>query len=396
MKAFIATKEKALLQFIKSKPWNLFLSMDFPDLDMLNSALRQQQPEILILTDDWFGPKSQQDIIEDILEFRKITPGCRILLLSQTPIQNSIKSRMEANLIWCLPAPVTQKKITDWIYEQINSLKANQIPKAFALWSPKGGSGTTMTALHLAKAFGEQGLKIAMVDADMKTNGASFWLGIDNEGWDQAYPLISASALDNRLLAGMGQEKEGFWIFGGSGRPNMPSPWNNLQIAAISKMINQTKDAVVYDAGRGLEQTTTRTILAEADQILAVIEPTLLSLHLLEAALAQFADYNINTRKVSIILNRYSYQLYGDDFQAYVKSIQLKALAALPDMGSESLRLQGLKILCDEQPSHKDATAIYRGELKALATRLRTQEQQNKTEAQEVRSENRRGLFGGW
>ena len=53
--------------------------------------------------------------------------------------------------------------------------------KSIAILNQKGGSGKTTTAVNLAAALGEEGLRVLVVDMDVQST-ATNWFGIRDPG----------------------------------------------------------------------------------------------------------------------------------------------------------------------------------------------------------------------
>jgi pilus assembly protein CpaE len=159
-----------------------------------------------------------------------------------------------------------------------------------AVFGPRGGSGATFLASHLAAALADRGTRCVLVDMDGCCSDMSIALGIDpgQEVRTIADLMPVASELDpDHVGDALVRHSRGFTALLGAPDPIQDVP-AGLYGAAVS-LLAATHEVVVLHAARRLDPIS-RSGLRLADQILLVVSPDLFSLYSARKALAALTE----------------------------------------------------------------------------------------------------------
>lgn len=159
-----------------------------------------------------------------------------------------------------------------------------------AVFGPRGGSGATFLASHLAAALADRGSRCVMVDMDGCCSDISVALGIDPSQdvrtMADLVPVASELGPDHVEQA-LVRHSRGFTALLAA-----PDPTEDvapgLYGAAVS-LLASTHEVVVLHAARRLDPIS-RSGLGLADQVLLVVSPDLFSLYSARKALAALAE----------------------------------------------------------------------------------------------------------
>jgi Flp pilus assembly CpaE family ATPase len=173
-----------------------------------------------------------------------------------------------------------------------------------AVFGPRGGSGTTFLASHLAAALVEEGRRCALVDLDGSFADVSVALGIE-PGRDvrtiaDLLPVAGELAPDH-VQDALFQHPRGFAALLAppepSGLPELPA---GIYTAAIS-LLALAHDVVVLHTPRSLDEIA-KAGLSMADEILLVISPDLFSLYSARRAMSALGLPDASER-CNIVIN---------------------------------------------------------------------------------------------
>ncbi|MEW6076013.1 MAG: ATPase, T2SS/T4P/T4SS family [Candidatus Omnitrophota bacterium] len=178
--------------------------------------------------------------------------------------------------------------------------------KRIVLFSTKGGAGRTLIATNLAVSLAkEQGKKVCLVDLDLQGIG-------DMARMLDLNPQKAMVDLINFLKEKPGEfRKEDFLIHSAIGldfisgvlRPQQSPHLGRSDIKEIFNLLDKEYDFIVTDAGNSFNEIFLST-LNEANLILLIVTPDILSLYQIKWALdtLQFLHFPLNM--IKLVLNR--------------------------------------------------------------------------------------------
>lgn len=162
--------------------------------------------------------------------------------------------------------------------------------EVIAVWGPAGSPGRTTLAIAIAAELAEEGLSVALADADTHSGSIAPVLGLLDEapGFAAACRLAGTNSLTTQELERVAERYRSphgsFWVLTGLGRPHR---WPELSADRVVATIGACRDWVdvtVLDTGFSLENdeeissdlfaprrnAATISTLREADRIVAV------------------------------------------------------------------------------------------------------------------------------
>ncbi|MFD1363084.1 AAA family ATPase [Lentibacillus salinarum] len=181
-----------------------------------------------------------------------------------------------------------------------------------AVWSAKGGVGTSALTLGLAKAMQEDNPVLMDFNVFSPTLAALMGLEDTQYGLDRVFLHSDAETIEKALHENWVQQ-EGFSVLPGVQYP----PTNDIgHTELLMRTIKEaTKDqTVIVDAGSGVAHPLQKELLLRADVILVVVTPYLMTYHNLWRMWQNdfFIPYE-QTKKAGLIVNQYQGSVTSKD-----------------------------------------------------------------------------------
>jgi pilus assembly protein CpaE len=203
--------------------------------------------------------------------------------------------------------PEDQLRIREIIESQSASVTTNRRAPSGALnavWAPKGGSGASVVAAHLAAAMATLGPKCVVMDLDLAHSDQTAILGAEAEQKSIIDLLRVAQELSAPMVDSVAWEhSDGFRaiLAPGSGRE-----WGSVESDDVMRVIatvRETADQVVADLASGISELVMRVLL-EASTVLMVLTPDLLSLRRARDAFAVLRAAGVDPARFLGVLNQ--------------------------------------------------------------------------------------------
>lgn len=182
---------------------------------------------------------------------------------------------------------------------------AMKTPRIWAVGGGKGGVGKSVIVTNLAIALSRQGLRCAILDADLGGANLHTLLGIST-------PEITLSSFFSRQVASLGDillptPHRNLWLISGArAQLDMANPQHALKEKLLRQMLTLDVDFLLLDLGAGSNFTTLDFFLAAHRQIV-VVTPTPTSVenayHFLKAAYFRKLRRAIRQAKVGGAVN---------------------------------------------------------------------------------------------
>jgi pilus assembly protein CpaE len=178
-----------------------------------------------------------------------------------------------------------------------------QLGRVITVFSPKGGTGKTVTASNLSAALAKQGKRTLLLDLDLQFGDAAIVMGIEPE--KTVYDLVVAPGeLDHEKLAGyITKHPCGLDVLPAPLRPEDAELVTESKITRLLEVARETYDVIVVDTSPFFHGPMLAT-LDRTDELLVICGldvPTLKNVRLAMQTLALLA---FPTSRIRFILNR--------------------------------------------------------------------------------------------
>lgn len=346
----------------------LELTVPFTQLGDANLRdLRSADPELVILDmepDPVLGIKFAQFLTEQ-------SPGRRILATGPMPSSDQLLSALRAGISEYLPKPVTREGLAAAIDGMARKLRWSptaspaQPGKLFAVFSAKGGSGSTMVATNLAIYLHQlTGRRTLIVDLDLELGEIALQLGVEPR-FNFIDMVRNFHRMDAELLASfIDHHPSGVHLLSAPYHPQKTEVVTGEQIARILRFLKQHYDYVIVDTSKSFSPPTLATF-EQADQIYLVTTVDVPSLRNIARCLPLLNQMAAPAdERLRLVLNRYLeegliriadiertlgmkvYHTIGNDYDAVVRSIN-SGVPIILDRESkyaQDLRVMGAEI----------------------------------------------------
>lgn len=194
-------------------------------------------------------------------------------------------------------------------------------PRTIAVTSALPGEGKTTTSVCLARTSAAEGLRVVLVDADLRRRGASSLLDYDNPQ-DLATYLAGEASLEECIqidpvsgLAILGNRRSAETAF---------NPLTEARVRALFDALREKFDIVIVDTAPILGVAEGRVLAAAADRVLIITKWKSTSMRAAEASVAMLLDANAKITGLALTqVNIKKYASTGDgDVYAYTKKFQ--------------------------------------------------------------------------
>jgi len=241
-----------------------------------------------------------------------LAPSCGVIVYGRAATMDLLSQAMAAGARRYLPFPfdaAALRTAVGEVYEQVKPLADNarlalpahpvalaaekaRDPKVIAVFSPKGGVGTSTLAVNLACALGVMGRRVAIVDGNISFGNVGVFLNISPSksmlqlvGDPQG---IQATGVEDVLLP----HPSGIKVMLAPLKPEEADTINGDHLRTIINILRQRYDYVVVDTWPSYDERVL-AMLDASDQILVPTGPELPSIKNIAAFLrvAQLLEY---------------------------------------------------------------------------------------------------------
>ena len=297
------SSRSSLITQLRTMP-GVKVEADAGDLQLGMKLARQVRPTLLVLE-----AKPLDEALAAAERFHLENPATSIFILSSDTQPNTILRSLRAGAKEFLPRPVPNVEFGAAVEKLLKQADRNAggRGKVVAVFSNKGGVGTTSVSANLAVALSRvTGKEVALADLDLQAGDVSIFMN--------ARPLktladvcAGTTRIDSAQITGaLVKHNSGVYVLAG---PEKPEQTEVVKPAKVNEILTTMRDSfpfVVVDNGHGFSDVNLE-VFDLADQILVVVLLNLPSIRAAQRCLDVFRQLNYlrDQEKVRLVVNRY-------------------------------------------------------------------------------------------
>ncbi|RMF01525.1 MAG: response regulator, partial [Chloroflexi bacterium] len=308
-------------------------------------------------------------------------PYSQVIIMSVQSDQHYMKQAMAAGARDFQPKPFTSEELVSCIrrvyniglpvYQQFETINQPAAPSksdsevsseaaktrcpVIAVFSPKGGAGTSALAANLAVAMHQQQGETVLMDGALQFGDISVHL--NTRSANTVADLIHEGALEVDLVDEiLAAHKSGLKLLLAPGQPELAEAISGAMVTEIIGGLKERFNAVLVDTASKLNDVTL-AVLDAADLILVVTTPDLTSIKSAKLFLELTEQLEFDTNRLQVVINRAN-QPGGIPVAKIEKVLQLQQSYSVPYDPKLYFLLNRGAPICLEEPAAPSATAI--------------------------------------
>ncbi len=254
------------------------------------------------------GTRSDSFPAGEIAAIREQTRAPIVLVASGTPTA-LLEDALEADVSDVLLLPQLVENVVFTVKKASHAKRAlpsvtrQQFGRVVTVFSPKGGTGKTVTASNLAAALAKQGKKTLLLDLDLQFGDAAIVMGIEPD--KTIYDLVVAPGeLDFEKLVGyITKHPSGLDILPAPLRPEDAELVTESKITRLLEVARECYDVIVVDTSPFFHGPMLAT-LDRTDELLMLCGLDVPTLKNVRLALQTLELLSFPTTRIKFVLNR--------------------------------------------------------------------------------------------
>ncbi len=209
---------------------------------------------------------------------------------------------------------------------------SNTLRKIIAVYSPKGGAGTSVLAANMAIALQQTTQKsVVLVDANLQNGDSHVLLNVNTSGSIDDLREAGVGAIDQDVIEGtiIKHAESEIGLLRAPLSPESAELFTSDATKAILSELRNYYDYVVVDTGSSFTEATL-TVLEEADVIITVTTLEVTTIHRVSQFFQLAERVNISLSKVRLVCNRVE-QYYGIKPNQVESQLRRRFFAQIPE-----------------------------------------------------------------
>jgi pilus assembly protein CpaE len=286
----------------------LFPQLDVKRVGHVDDAIKTaKQPTVVVVGPDGANVETLERI--DTLRHLDSAGLVTVLLVVQSMSTSILRQAMRSGVSDVLPASCKDDELADLVrsgmdrVEMLSASDGDGRGRVVAVFSPKGGAGTTTIAVTLAiAAAAGNGAKPILVDADLPFGDVAITLGLDpsNSLADATGADIDQARLRSLLVT---ETVSGLRTLLAPADPARAEVVSSADVIRTLELCRQIAPLVVVDTSSAFDEVTL-SILDQADDVIVVAAPDVTSVKNAKVALDTLNRLGVGQSHTFLVLNR--------------------------------------------------------------------------------------------
>jgi pilus assembly protein CpaE len=286
----------------------LFGSFEVKRVGHVDDAIKTaRQPTVVVVAPDHASAETLERI--DTLRHVDTAAFVTVLLIVESMSTTILRQAMRSGVSDVLPAGCKDAELADLVRSGIERVEhvgsggdGNGRGRVVAVFSPKGGAGTTTVATNLAIAASRPGSSPILVDADLPFGDVAITLGLDPT---QSLADATGADMDQQRLRSLlvSESVSGLRTLLAPADPARAEVITAADVTRTLELCRQAAPLVVVDTSSAFDEVTL-SILDQADDVVVVSAPDVVSVKNAKVALDTLHRLGVGQSHTFLVLNR--------------------------------------------------------------------------------------------
>lgn len=292
---------------------------------------RAKPPDVVMVVMDG-DARSALALMEEI---NRVLPSTQIFAISRDDTTANIVKAMRAGASEFLGLPVEPPQMMKALIKATTLNRLNQpavtTGEIWAVYSPKGGAGTTTTAANLGiELHTELGKSVCLVDLDFQSGDLALALNV-NPVYTMVDIALNFRRLDSVFLQGtLTRHPSGVYLLaapphGSAEGTVIPAD----QIRTVLELLRSMYDVVIVDTPRALTEETLAALWT-ASRVILLIERSLPFLRGYRRTMDVLGNIGVPRERVDVVIAKHSSSKAAVSLDEAKKSLELTVKYLLP------------------------------------------------------------------
>ncbi|MEO5589054.1 MAG: P-loop NTPase [Gemmatimonadaceae bacterium] len=274
-----------------------------PDRETALEKMRDTHFDLVILPVDAMSPA---ELVTLEREIRK-APNVSVIATAMTAEPDLIVRAMRAGVHEFLVYPPKAEELAGSVERLMRRTRSDtESGELIAVYSGKGGLGSTSIAVNLAQSFGamRKDARVAIVDLVVAGGDVRVFLNL-KPSYDISHLIAKGSQVDAELLNSVLTPcPGGVWALPTGDSPEDQDLFDSAAVGSVLGLLRQHFPVTIVDCEHHLSEATLAALDA-ADKVVIVTQLTVPALRSTQRSLAVFRRLGYDESKLCVVINRY-------------------------------------------------------------------------------------------
>ncbi|MEO5902702.1 MAG: P-loop NTPase [Gemmatimonadaceae bacterium] len=274
-----------------------------PDRETALDKMRNTYFDLVILPVDTMSPGELVTLEREI----RRAPNSSVIATALTAEPDLIVRAMRAGVHEFLVYPPKPEELARSVERLMRRGRSDtEHGELIAVYSGKGGLGSTSIAVNLAQSFGamRKDSRVAIVDLVVAGGDVRVFLNL-KPLYDISHLIAKGSRVDAELLNSVLTPcPGGVWALPTGDSPEDQDLFDSAAVGSVLSLLRQHFPVTIVDCERHLCEATLAALDA-ADKVVIVTQLTVLALRSTQRSLAMFRRLGYDESKLCVVVNRY-------------------------------------------------------------------------------------------
>lgn len=293
--------------------------------------VRGLQPNLVLIE---LPASDPEETLEAVRFIHADQPNCGIILSAETALPQLILAGVRAGAHEFVGRPVDPEELVTAIHHIRGRLEHRTPPgrrrgSVIAVFSSKGGTGSSMVATNLAASLTRHQSRVTLVDLNFQMGDLELMLDL-RPRYGLADVVGNPTLEEAELRSVLTPHASGLFLLTAAGSPEDGHKVERQHLIDVFGLLSNMFDYVVVDMERHIDERTLE-VLDLSERILLISALNIPSIRNTRRYLELFRCLEIDSTKLEVVVNRYDTKKGGVSVREFERTVGLTASWLVPN-----------------------------------------------------------------